>query len=110
MSEGEGEAEAIKCTPTDPSLEFDIFEMVRLRLAEVLERRGHDQIEAERVALYVVQGTRPLSRFLKVLTRISPPEDEEIVAALSSVLDEAPALEKARHLLLRAESGEQQEQ
>jgi len=89
------------CTPTDPSLEYDLYEMVRLRVADVLKRRGYDPIEAERVALYMVEVSRPVANFLKVLTRISPPDDEEIVVAMGKVLDELPALEKARSLLLK---------
>jgi hypothetical protein len=93
-------------TPTDPSLEYDLYEMVRLRLAETLKRRGYDPIEAERVALYMVEVSRPVANFLKVLTRIKPPEDEEIVNAMGKVLDELPALEKARLLLLKTEGGD----
>ena len=59
--------------PTDPSLEFDLFEVVRLRLAEALTRRDYDPLLAERIALRVVQGVRPASQFLKVLTRAEPP-------------------------------------
>ena len=93
-------------TPTDPSLEYDLFEMVRLRLADLLARHGHDRIEAERVALYMVEASRPVSHFLKVMTSINLPDDEEIVEALGKVLDELPALEKARLLLLKIEAGE----
>ena len=89
----------VRCTPTDPSLEFDLFEVVRLRLAEALTRRGHDPIRAERIALHVVQGVRPVSRFLKVLTRAEPPGDEEIMEALTRTLDEAPALGEAARML-----------
>ena len=88
-----------RCTPTDPSLEFDLFEVVRLRLAEALTRRGHDPLRAERIALHVVQGVRPVSRFLKVLTRAEPPGDEEIMEALTRTLDEAPALGEAARML-----------
>jgi hypothetical protein len=95
------------CTPTDPSLEYDLFEMVRLRAADALERRGHDRIEAERAALYLVEVSRPVAHLLKALTRVSPPEDEEVVSAIGKVLDELPALEKARLLLLKAEGGDQ---
>jgi hypothetical protein len=95
----------VNCTPTDPSLEYDVFEMVRLRLAGALERRGYDEIEAERIALYLVEVSRPVSHFLRVLTRVRPPEDEEIVEALSKVLDEYEALEKARLLLLKVDEG-----
>jgi hypothetical protein len=98
----EKEPTAVSYTPTDPSLEYDLFEMVRLRLAGALERRGYGEIEAERIALYLVEVSRPVANFLRVLTRVRPPEDEEIVEALGKVLDEYKALEKARCLLLRA--------
>lgn len=90
----------ISCTPTDPSLEFDAFEAVRLRLADALLGRGYELVEAERIALYVVELSRPVAHLLNVLGAASPPE-EDVVDALGKVLDEAPALEKARQLLLR---------
>jgi hypothetical protein len=96
------EVNAVRCTPTDPSLEFDLFEVVRLRLAEALTRRDYDQLEAERIALYVVKGVRPVSQFLKVLTGDKAPGDDEIMDALTRTLDEAPALVRATRLLLRA--------
>ena len=92
---------ATNCTPTDPSLEFDVFEAIRGRLADALMRRGYELVEAERIALYMVEVSRPVSHFLKVLTGAASPEDEEAVSALGKVIDEAPALEKARRLLLR---------
>lgn len=91
-----------RCTPTDPSLEFDLFEVIRLRLAEALARRGYDTLEAERIALYVVKGVRPVSQFLKVMTRVESPGDDEIVSALTKTLDESPAFGRAMRLLLRA--------
>lgn len=91
--------------PTDPSLEYDLFEVVRLRVAGALERRGYGEVEAERVALYLVEVSRPVSHFLKALTSAETPADDEIIGALSKVLDEHEALEKARLLLLRP-SGE----
>lgn len=91
----------IRCTPTDPSLEYDLYEVVRLRVAEALERRGYDRIEAERVALYFVEAARQVAHFLRVLSRIEPPDDEEVIASIGKVLDELPALEKARALLLK---------
>lgn len=93
-----------ECTPTDPSLEFDLFETVRLRVAGALERRGYDRVEAERVALYLIEASRPVSHFLRVLTRITAPEDEEVVSALGQVIDVLPSLGKARQLLLRIDS------
>jgi hypothetical protein len=98
---GEKEPAEVSCTPTDPSLEYDIFEMVRLKLAGALERRGYGEIEAERIALYLVEVSRPVSHFLRVLTGVKPAEDDEIIGALGKVLDEYEALEKARLLLLR---------
>jgi hypothetical protein len=92
----------VRCTPTDPSLEFDLFEVVRLRLAEALTRRGYDSVEAERIALYVVQGVRPASQLLKVLTREGGSGDDEIMDALTRTLDEAPTFVRAARLLLRA--------
>jgi len=47
-----------KCTPTDPNIEFDVFEVVRLRLVEALASAGHGLVGAERVALYVVGCAR----------------------------------------------------
>jgi hypothetical protein len=98
----EKEPTEVSYTPTDPSLEYDVFEMVRLRLAGALERRGYGEIEAERIALYLVEVSRPTSHFLRVLTRVKPAEDDEIIGSLGKVLDEHEALEKARLLLLRA--------
>lgn len=91
----------VRCTPTDPSLEFDLFEVVRLRLVEVLARRDYDPIQAERIALRVVQGIRPVSQFMKVLTRVKPPDDEEVMNALTRTLEEVPALDQAARMLLR---------
>jgi hypothetical protein len=95
------------CTPTDPSLEYDLYEVVRLRVAAALSRRGYGEMEAERLALYMVEAARPVANFLKVLTRDGTPEDGEVADAVGKVLDELPALEKARLLLLKTEGGEQ---
>jgi hypothetical protein len=91
------------CTPTDPSIEFDVFEMVRVRLVEALTAGGHELIEAERVALYVVGGARPVSKFIKITTGSQPPTHEEVREALARLLEEVPALEKARRIMLRME-------
>lgn len=95
----------VRCTPTDPSIEFDVFEMVRGRLVEALTAGGRDLIEAERVALYIVEGARPVSKLLKVTTGSQPAAHEEVREALARLLDEAPALEKARRIMLRMEEG-----
>ena len=95
----------LRCTPTDPSIEFDVFEMIRVRLVEALTEGGYGLIEAERVALYVVGCARPVSKLLKVATGARPASHEELLEALSRVLDEAPALERARRIMLRTEEG-----
>ena len=41
----------------DSSLEFDMFEDMRRRLVEVLVSEGCERLDAEKIALYVVQGT-----------------------------------------------------
>jgi hypothetical protein len=92
----------VRCTPTDPSLEFDVFEVVRLRLVEALAAAGHDTIEAERVALYVVEVVRPASHLLKAATRDEAPPHGELLEAVSRVIDKAGALEKARRIMRRA--------
>lgn len=102
MSE-EGPAE-VRCTPTDPSLEFDAFEAVRLRVVGALMRHGYERVESERIALYLVEVSRPVSHFLKVLTRDSPPGDDEVVDSLGKVVDVLPALGKAQQLLLKFDS------
>ncbi len=85
-------------TPTDPSLEFDILEIARLTLAEGLINAGRPALEAERIALYAIEGIRHVPKLLHVLTRMQSPTPAEIIEALSPVLDEAFALEKARSL------------
>lgn len=99
------EPEQVRCTPTDPSIEFDVFEAVRVRLVEALTAGGYELIEAERVALYVVEGARPVSKLLKVTTGSRPAAHEEVREALARLLDETPALEKARRIMLRLEEG-----
>jgi hypothetical protein len=82
----------------DPSMEFDMFEDARRRLTRVFEGRGHDRLEAERAALYIVQGVREVPRLIAVLTHGERP-DEVILDALEKVFDNAPALAKARAVL-----------
>lgn len=90
----------VSCTPTDPSIEFDVLEIVRQRLVEALVADGQGLIEAERVALYVVSCARPVSKLLKVVTGARPASQAEVLEALSHVLAEAPALERARRIML----------
>lgn len=83
----------------DSSLEFDMFEDMRRNLTEVLVREGRETIEAERISLYVVQGVRDVPRFITALVRGHKP-DQEILAALLNLLNNATTLDKARQLLL----------
>ena len=88
----------------DNSLEFDMFESVRHNLTEVLMRAGHDEIEAERAALYLVQGVRDVPRLITALARGNRP-DAEVLRALRGVLESAGSLEKARDVLLGLGAG-----
>lgn len=86
--------------PEENSLEFDKFESARRNLTAALERAGRDEIEAERIALYVVQAIRHVPKLLSALTKESTADsDGEILQALQSVLDGATSLSKAAHLL-----------
>ena len=82
----------------ESSLEFDMFEDVRRRLTEVLVAQGRELIEAERVALYVVQGIREVPKFLTTITR-SDKTDSDIRKALDAIIENSSALERARAIL-----------
>ncbi len=83
----------------DSSLEFDLFEDMRRSLLELLVREGRDEIEAERISLYVIQGVRETPKLLATLAR-GGHTDADVLASLETVLDNAPLLNKARSLLL----------
>jgi glycerol-3-phosphate dehydrogenase len=84
----------------DPSLEFDMFEDARQRLVEVLVRQGRDLLEAEKIALYVIQGLRDMPKLITMLSESGSHSAANILQALYLVLDNASALEKAREILL----------
>lgn len=86
-----------------PSLEFDRFEDIRRVLADVLVAQGHDLIEAEKIALYTVEGMRDVSRLTSLLADARPDRQGEIIYTLRKVLDNAQAFEKARALLTASE-------
>ncbi len=87
-----------------PSLEFDRFEDIRRVMADVLMAHGHELIEAEKIALYVMKGMRDVSRLTSLLADASPHKHEEILYTLRQVLDNAQAFDKARALMLGAEA------
>ncbi|HYO63949.1 MAG TPA: hypothetical protein VER08_09990 [Pyrinomonadaceae bacterium] len=83
----------------DNSLEFDLYENVRQNLTQVLVRSGRELIEAERIALYVVQGIRDVPKLISLLARGNRP-DAEVLLALMNLLEDASALNKAKELVL----------
>jgi hypothetical protein len=91
----------------DNSLEFDMFEDVRRRLVEVLVTEGHERIESEKIALYVVQGMREMPKFVKMLSESRSHPRAEILSTLMLVLENANALEKAREMLLSLSAGDE---
>lgn len=84
----------------DNSLEFDMFEDARRRLVEILVSEGRERLDAEKIALYVVQGTREMPKFLKMLSEARSFPRAEILSLLRVVLENASALERAREMLL----------
>jgi glycerol-3-phosphate dehydrogenase len=84
----------------DTSLEFDMFEDARQRLVLVLMGQGRDRLEAEKIALYVVQGLREMPKLLTMLSEARSHPPARILRALNLVLDNASALDKAKTLLL----------
>ena len=82
----------------DSSLEFDLFESMRLKLARLLAVDGREEIEAERIALYVMQGLREVPRLLNALAGRNTSQDETR-DILKLVLDNADSLDRARALL-----------
>jgi hypothetical protein len=91
----------------DNSLEFDMFEDMRRRLVEVLVSEGRERLEAEKIALYVVQGLREVPRLVKMLSESRSHPRAEILETLKLTLENASALEKARELLHGLNADEQ---
>ena len=91
----------------DNSLEFDMFEDARRRLVEVLVSEGRERLDAEKMALYVVQGLREMPRFIKMLSESRTHPRAEIISSLKLILENASALEKAREMLLHLEAEEE---
>ncbi len=83
----------------DTSLEFDMFEDVRRKLVEVFERAGYTELDAEKVALYIVQGIRDVPKLIAMLGEADSHTQEEISEAINAVLLNASAMEKARAFL-----------
>jgi len=82
----------------ESSLEFDLFEDMRRRLMRLFVGEGRDEVEAERIALYVVQGVREVPKLLNALADGNA-SDQEIRPLLDIVLDNASSLDKVRALM-----------
>jgi hypothetical protein len=91
----------------DNSLEFDMFEDVRRRLVEVLVSEGRERLDAEKIALYIVQGLREMPKFVKMLSESRSHPRAEILSTMNLILENARALEKAREMLLELDAKEQ---
>ncbi|HEX8177355.1 MAG TPA: hypothetical protein VF543_19860 [Pyrinomonadaceae bacterium] len=87
----------------DNSLEFDMFEDVRRRLVEFYQSEGRDRLEAEKIALYLVQGIRYTPKLIATIAEAESHTRTEINDCITSVLDNAHALEKARAVVLGLE-------
>jgi hypothetical protein len=88
----------------DNSLEFDMFEDMRRKLVELLVAEKYERLEAEKIALYVVQGVREVPKLLSALSKIKGDARAEVLETLHAVLENAWALEKAKAMVLEHES------
>lgn len=84
----------------DNSLEFDMFEDVRRKLVEFYQREGRARLEAEKLALYLVQGIRETPKLIAIIAEADSHSSQEINDCVTAVLENATALEKARLVLL----------
>jgi hypothetical protein len=100
LTEEAQQGSRVKQMTEDNSLEFDMFEDVRRRLVEVLVTEGRERLDAEKIALYVVQGLREMPRLVKLLSESRSHPRAEILASLELTLENAGALAKAREMLL----------
>ncbi len=82
----------------ESSMEFDLYEDMRLKLTRALVAEGRERIEAERISLYVMQGVREVPALLNALAS-DHPNDSETRRLLELVLENAASLDKARALM-----------
>lgn len=88
----------------DNSLEFDMFEDVRRRFVEFFQAEGRERLEAEKIALYMVQGIRETPKLIAMMAESDTHSRQEINDCIMAVLDNALALQKARAVLLGLDS------
>lgn len=91
----------------DNSLEFDMFEDVRRKLVEFYQSEGRERLEAEKIALYLVQGIRYTPKLIATIAEAESHTRQEVNDCITSVLDNAAALEKARAVLLGLDTQEE---
>lgn len=84
----------------DNSLEFDMFEDVRRRLVQFYQSEGRERLEAEKLALYLVQGIRDTPKLIATIAEADSHTQQEISECITSVLENASALVKARAVLM----------
>jgi hypothetical protein len=84
----------------DNSLEFDMFEDVRRRFVEFFQAEGRERLEAEKIALYMVQGIRETPKMIAMMAEADSHTRQEISECIMHVLDNSLALQKARAVLL----------
>ncbi len=90
--------------PDESSLEFDMFEDMRRKLVEFYQAEGRERLEAEKIALYLIQGIRETPKLIAILAEADTHTRQEISDCITSVLDNAVALEKARVMVQGAEA------
>ena len=83
----------------ESSMEFDLFEDMRRKLTRALVGGGRDEIEAERISLYVMQGVREVPALLNALAS-DRTNEAEMRRLLEIVLENAASLDRARALLI----------
>ena len=87
----------------DTSLEFDMFEDVRRRLVDHYMGEGRPRLEAEKIALYLIQGMRDIPKLIAIIAEADSRAHAEVNKAIDAVLENAPAFERARAILLGLE-------
>lgn len=90
----------------DSSIEFDMYEEIRRKLSEYLIGQGKSMIDAERIALYTVQGIQAVPKLLTVLSQTSVHRNAQISAALRDTLEGAIPLSKARAIFFSEDDEE----
>ena len=90
----------------DNSIEFDLYEEIRRKLSKHLIDQGKSMIDAERIALYTVQGIRAMPKLMTVLSQTSVHQDAQITQALHDALEGALPLNKARAIFMTEEGSE----